>query len=513
MGSLTRTKIWFWAPLLFMSLAMPGPSCAEFDFARTYQSVSTGSLVGSHMVPHVDGDIALSGYYSGSAVFGGREMDANDEASQGFLMRLTREGSVQWCREIRGGKSDQRAHGVAVDKAGNSYVTGEATGELLIEGGEAQDVSFSRGGKFMFVAKYDPDGNLLWAKQAFSSKEIVGEVVGRRVVVDGLGNVYVAGLFVKDAKLGDELISGNPGALWSAFVAKYNSSGTIQWARAVNTYPTGDEDALSQFNALAVDGGGAVTVAGVFSGKILVGANQFTSSGANDAMVVRYDGADGSVSWAGKAGGTGDDGIHGLAVDGSGGVLAVGHFSDTAGFSGSPTIGQIDSLGETDGFLARYEAEGNFSWVKGIGGPGEDAAFGVAIHETGRIAVSGAFSKEIKIGQTTLTSRGETDVFVTRHLPSGDIDAAFAGGGPKADLGGSLSWIGDWLVVGGSFRGPASFGNMNIGSTATLPGGDLFLAILGDALGPGDIRGDMTHNGRVGLEDAIWIIQFLTFGR
>jgi hypothetical protein len=194
-------------------------------------------------------------------------------------------------------------------------------------------------------------------------------------------------------------------------------------------------------------------------------------------------------------------------------VLAVGHFSDTAGFSGSLTIGQIHSIGETDGFLARYEAEGNFSWVKGIGGPGEDAAFGVAIHETGRIAVSGAFSKEIKIGQTTLTSRGETDVFVTRHLPSGDIDAAFAGGGPKADLGGSLSWIGDWLVVGGSFRGPASFGNMNIGSTATLPGGDLFLAILGDALGPGDIRGDMTHNGRVGLEDAIWIIQFLTFGR
>jgi large repetitive protein len=458
---------------------------AEFRFVDSCQGVSTGKLVGTNIGFHqASGDLLLCGYYSGKSIFGGKAMDSGGGANQAFLMRLERTGAVKWVREIRG-NGRQLAHGVAVDSAGNSYVTGESTGSAEIQKGNDGTVSLPGAGTtFMFVAKYDPNGSLVWVKTASASGEF-GEVAGEGVAVGASGEVYVTGWFlgVGGASFDTIGLTGGTG-LFNGFLAKYNSSGVIQWAKAITSGQ--GEGAISR--CVTTDGSGPITIAGEFSGKVYFGDVVRTSSGDTDAFVARYNSA-GTLQWAHRSGGAAADAAYGIAADLSGGVVVVGEEGG-------------------NGFAASYDSSGNVSWKSGFGGAGDDAARGVSVSSSGRIAVTGEISGTFTIGEDEFTGRGGTDMFVGLYSPSGDFVYGFTGGGAGNDSGRTAVWHGDLLVVAGGFEEAAVFGNSNLGTHAVLAGGELFISILGNVF-----PGDFTGSGKVGIEDVIAILQMLTFQR
>lgn len=495
--------------LLFLTGALSvvmtaGTVWAEFGFFRAYQAVSTGNFVSTGMAVHQEtGDLLISGYYSGKTILGGASLDSGG-GSQAFLARLDSAGVPRWIREVRG-SGNKRANGVAVDGAGNSYVTGESIGAATIQEGSTGTVSLAAAGdRFMFVAKYDPTGNLLWVRRGTSSYELAGD----GMAVDVSGNVYVAGWFWNDASFDGSNVTGSGFSPSNIYVAHYGSDGSIQRVVTMTTAT------WCRVNGIAVTGAGAITLVGEFSGV----AFGLSSAGNRDAFVARYDGA-GTFQWARGGIGAGTNLAQGVAADGSGGVVVVGQVSGTASFGAK----QVVSTGGYDGFVARYDSSGNVSWVTGFGGAGDDAAGGVSISPSGRIAVAGEISGTVILDGKVFTSRGGSDAFTGIYSPSGDFISGFAGGGSGDDFAKTAAWKGDELLaVAGGFTGAAGFGAVNLGTHAALSGkaddlegegGELFLALLSDELPAGGIPGDFTGNGRVGLEDVIAILQFLTFQR
>jgi len=118
--------------------------------------------------------------------------------------------------------------GVAVDGAGNSYFTGHFFESATFGLGEGNQTILSGTFHEIFVAKYNANGRLLWAKRAGGPHQgAIDE--GRSIAVDGAGNVYVTGQFVNSATFGpgeanETTLSGTSTEI---FLAKYDANGIL----------------------------------------------------------------------------------------------------------------------------------------------------------------------------------------------------------------------------------------------------------------------------------------------
>lgn len=290
--------------------------------------------------------------------------------------------------------------------------------------------------------------------------------IGKDVSVDGAGNVYVTGQFGGTADFnpfGSGVSNLNKTGLFNCFVAKYDSGGNILWKNRVS--PSG----LSEFafgTRVVVDGGGNVYITGSFSGRIgfsLSGTDSLTSIGL-DGFFAKYN-ANGDFQWAKRFGGTGEDAIASIVVDGSGtGVYITGYFKNAdANFSN--LIGTIDTVlinaGNKDIFIAKYGTDGSFKWAKGIGGSGEDigAAITTDAFDT-YVAITGYFQGSVDFNPGGLPEThiafGVKEAFFAKYLTNGTLGWAKnigAAGSINSAEGTGISIYQSKVFLTGTFKG------------------------------------------------------------
>src|SRR5690606_2589523 len=207
--------------------------------------------------------------------------------------------------------------------------------------------------------------------------------VGEDVAIDGAGNVYVTGSFEGTATFGGFSLTAaddDPGDDWQdVFVVKYDVQGTALWARRAGT---------GVFNDFAegidVDADGNVYVAGYFTGIATWDGGDnpdvsLTTRNDFDGFLAKYD-TDGNLLWVAPAGGPEQDTGRGVAATPDGGAYFAGGFAGTAVF-GTDTA--LTSAGSSDGFLAKYDADGNLLWVAQGGGTEGVGAWDVATDADG----------------------------------------------------------------------------------------------------------------------------------
>ena len=153
--------------------------------------------------------------------------------------------------------------------------------------------------------------------------------------------------------------------------------------------------------AITTDGSGNVLVGGSFTGTVDLGGGALSSGGMDDAFVAKYL-ADGTPVWSRRMGGTGNDGVTGIALDRSGNAFVTGYFQNAVDFGG----GALSSAGLNDIFVAKYSATGGFLWAKRFGSSGDDEGFGVAVDGNGDVLVTGAFTASMSFGGPTLSTIG-----------------------------------------------------------------------------------------------------------
>ena len=225
--------------------------------------------------------------------------------------------------------------------------------------------------------------------------------------------------------------------------------------------------------AMAVDSSGNA----YFTGFVTNGPEN------EDGFLNKWD-VNGNPIWATSVAGPASDANHDLALDGDGNVYVAGAFSDTVEFDPGNPAGNLTSAGLTDIFIIKYDGDGNFIWVKGVGGTSGDGGYGIAVDENGNIYLTGLYAGTVDFdpgsGTSNLTSAGFGDIFVLKLDAGGNFVWAKSMGGTSGENGFDIAVDGNGHVITtGFFDGTADFdpgaGTSNLTSAGQS---DIFLSKL-----------------------------------
>ncbi len=350
-----------------------------------------------------------------------------------------------------GGNQKVESYAIAIDSAGNSYVTGwfEANlefGSTTLNATVGSNVYASD----IFVAKYDRDGNFVWARRAGGTNYDYGN----GIATDPSGNVYVTGLFIGTATFGSLSITSTT-VDYDVFIAKYDPNGNVLWVNK------GGGSVWDVGNAVTTDHMGNCYITGGYRNTATFGTTSFTSAGNYDIFVAKYD-TNGNFVWAKSAGGTGDDRGQSISVDASGNSYLTGFFKGTMTVATST----ITSAGNSDIFLMKYNAAGTPQWAKRAGGTDADEGNSIKVQPSGNLYVTGYFTDTATFGTTTVNGYGNADIFVGKFDFKGDLIWVKKYGGLQNDKGYGISLdTFSNVFVTGSFWGTGQFDTISLASS------------------------------------------------
>src|SRR5690606_19339146 len=249
----------------------------------------------------------------------------------------------------------------------------------------------------VFLAKCNADGELAWVKGLPGSASSYGCVAGRS------GDVYIVGTLsgtidCSPDGTGGELSNLNGTSQSNAFIAKYDASGNYSWAKGI--LGSGKMYGTNNVMDIAIDtteSSDNIYITGCFRGGSLdfdpgSGTAELTiSNNARNAFLAKYD-SSGAYIWAHKTEtGTPSSAVmsYGVGVDVQGNVLITGAIIGSADFDPGADTALVTATLQ-DMFLAKYDAEGNYTWAQAVQGSGSiSAGNDLAIDETGLIYVLG----------------------------------------------------------------------------------------------------------------------------
>ena len=290
----------------------------------------------------------------------------------GFWAASGSGGLSYWISTLGGSGSDS-GYSVSTDSSGNSYVFGYTD-------------STGAGDRDFLLSKYDSIGDVQWQR-------ILGGAArdwGRSVAIDSSDNVYVFGH------------TASAGAGASDFLlAKYNTSGTIQWQRILGG--SGTETGY----AVAIDSSDNIYVAG---------ETDSTGAGSSDFLLAKYN-TSGTIQWQRVLGGASGDAAYSVILDSSDNVYVVGETGSTG-------------AGGDDFLLAKYNSSGTIQWQRVLGGVGDDKCFSAAIDSSDNLYV---------FGYTASTGAGSNDFLLAKYNSSGVIQWQRVLGGADNEQGSSVA--------------------------------------------------------------------------
>lgn len=223
---------------------------------------------------------------------------------------------------------------------------------------------------------------------------------------------------------------------------------------------------------VGTDAEGNTFVLGAFKGTLALGDPPLVSVDGFDLFLAKLD-PSGAVLWSNRYGGAGDQGNGSLAVDPAGNVVIAGPFTGVLGFGGA----EIDTMGSTDAYVAKFDSNGARIWNKAYTGGGTQALSSVSTDPEGNVYVAGYFSNSINLGDGAVSSAGANDVVVAKlSKTNGGVVWHHEFGGTKADDATLLvAAPGGAAYVVGRFAGTINFGDGDLVQKVESNLSDLFL--------------------------------------
>ncbi len=383
------------------------------NWAWARSASDTNAEEGWSVATDASGNVFMTGFFIDSTITFDTTTLTNAGQNDIFVVKYDASGNALWAKSA-GGTSDDVGKSVAIDANGNVLVTGFFSSPTITFG---TFTLTNVGIGDIFIVKYDASGTVLWAKSVGGTDYEVGNCIA----TDASGNVLITGYFYSPTiTFGTfTLTNGGNAGDCDIFIVKYDSSGTVLWAKSAGG--TSNDYGYS----VATDASGNVLVTGYFySPTITFGTFTLTNTGSADIFIVKYD-ASGTVLWAKSAGGTDEDEGYGIATDASGNVLATGYFTSPTITFGSFTLTNPINIGiAPDIFIVKYDSSGTVLWAKSAGGSGGSEGYSVATDASGNVLVAGSFySPFITFDSDTLfPSSSATDpMFLVKYNPTGTV--------------------------------------------------------------------------------------------
>jgi len=429
---MTRFQLSSVLTLLLLLLAVPAQ-------AQYWMQNGGGATIDEGMDIAIDaaGNTYTTGYFTSTSTFGGTTL-MSDGSSDIFITKTDDQGNILWAQRAGGSGSD-RGLSIYADAAGNSYITGFFFNTANFGG---QSVT-SQGLQDVFVAKYDPNGNVVWVTSAGG----VAADLGAGISGDSTGHIALTGEFRESASFGATTLTAAGVIFPDAFIARLDDNGNFIW-----TEQGAGEETIKGVD-IACDPSGNIFGIGRFSDTVTFGTvhnNQML----NVIYVIKYDTA-GQEQWFRVIGAGAFNVANSIIVGPASDIYITGDFTGSILFLGPPHVGLSNPYGSKI-FLAKYNTAGTFQWAVANGSDNAITAQSLTRASNGNLFVGGQFRCTLSeysdtYGEATFNSVGFTDIFVSCFDSVGNWLYSRQIGGIKNDYCRGLvsSANGDPIMAGG----------------------------------------------------------------
>ena len=220
----------------------------------------------------------------------------------------------------------------------------------------------------------------------------------------------------------------------TSYISHFDSAGYLIWNRRFKSAFS------SSITDIHLDGQGGMYVLGGFHTEVIFNPNTtqadtITGIGANDIFLAHLD-ANGQKTWGYAIGGSSEDGVSQLEADADGNLYLTGSFSSSVDFDPGPQSTTLSSAGQTDIFVASYDANGAFRWVRSAGSFGIDWTAGMGLRDSliyigGTLTGTSDFDPMDSLA--TVNTFG-TDAFIAAYDTAGQFQWVKGIGGMARDM-------------------------------------------------------------------------------
>lgn len=370
-----------------------------------------------------------------------------------YVAKVKADGSGTEYVTYIGGFGDDEATGIAVDNAGQVYITG-TTSSLDFPTTSSSFQSMASNGTNAFVAKLSADGSRLIYSSYLGGN---GDDEAYGIALDGQGNAYVTGITDSTDFPTTNAFQSSKKNGSDAFITKFKPNGA---ELSYSSYIGGN--GADWGLGIAVDSSGNAYVTGVTASADLpvINALQSESGGNSDAFVLKIkpslDGSE-SLQYLTYIGGSATDGGLGIAVDENGAAYVTG-VTRSKDFPATKDSLRRKFGGESDAFIFKLNQNGNtLDYATLIGGRGRDVGFGIAVNANREAYIVGSTTSPdlpLTAGPLQATFSGKSDGFISKLNSEGNavIYSTYFGGNNYDDVFGlALDSTGDAYITGATF--------------------------------------------------------------
>ena len=353
----------------------------------------------------------------------------------------------------------------------------DGTGNVIVAGQFDGELEFGDGSSFSSIGQHDI---FLLKLSAMGDTVWVkrfatnesGSAVPRGVAIDANEDIIVVGGFAGSIDFGGGALATEDNGDANVFAVKLAPDGGHLWSRSF-----GD---MSQeiFTDVAVTSSGEIVVCGFFTLSADFGGGTLAPSAFQSWVIAKYA-PDGEHMWSQAYGIAGSHSADRVAVDATDHIVVMGTVRGSADFGGGPLGGNVT--------IVKLDTAGQYVWSRGWGRAVEaQLGSGLGIDKNDAIRVAGFFEASVDFGGGVLTSAGDEDVFMVAVGSSGDHQwSQRFGTAGRFQRAYDLTVDGaDNVIVVGEFSDSIDFGGGNLASAGAndLAGEDVFVASF-DATG------------------------------
>lgn len=315
------------------------------------------------------------------------------------------------------------AEAVTVDSSGNIYIAGYSNDTVDFDPGP-NEVLLKAGNDDIYLAKYDSQGNYLWAHVFWSS----GWNYAKHIKIDNNGDIIIAGYATSfadfDPGAGVNYLGSNATPNY-IYIAKYDANGNYIWAKEMG----GNYGAF--IGSLDIDYNNNILITGHFYESIDMDpgiGTAYLASNQTGIFTAKYN-SNGNYVWANCISGIGNLGeSFSVKCSKSGYVYVAGLFGNTVDFDPGAGTSMITANTTCDRFFLKYNTAGNLVWVRSFdvnedGYMFADRIIKIALDDDENVYLTGNFSGLVDFnpgaGVFHINAPLSTSSYLCKYTPTG----------------------------------------------------------------------------------------------